>query len=138
MDTNRIAKEYLKRLHMQQVTAKSVQELRGLLEKAIEAEGEPDEKGHVWLAAGDVLLQKQKRQGDPFLDREAAEQWAKELDIWDEVKRTVEELDEDALVAYVYQNRDDEGLEEQFQQLFVTPDPTYAFIKPQEVKDIEY
>lgn len=138
MNVERLAKEYLSRKKFLDDTARTVEELKALLNKAVESEGTPDEKGHVWLAAGDFLLQRQKRQGKSYLDRAAAEEWAKAKGIWDEVKVVKEELNEDALLGYAFEHRKDPGLEDEFEALYVEPAPTWAFIAPIEQKQYEY
>jgi hypothetical protein len=138
VNIERITKEYLKHLEHLQKLQKMTGEMKEMLKAAIEKEGEPDEKGHRWLPAGDYLLKLQKSQGDPKLSVEAATGWAKTKGIWDKVKETVEVLDEDKLMAYMYDHQDDEELEEEFEQLYVRPDPVYSFIKPIQQADIEY
>lgn len=133
MKIDRLAKEYLSRLELQAQIAKQVSELKDMLTKVVDEQGEPDEKGHRWLIEGDVVLQRQKRQGDKYINREKAEEWAKERGIWGEVKVTREELDEDALLGFVYEHRKDAnwpGLEKELEALYETPPVTYAFIKP--------
>jgi hypothetical protein len=138
VNVERITKEYLAHLDHQKKLEKMTGELKALLRKAIEQEGEPDESGHRWLAAGSYLLKLQKSQGQPKLDPAAAEEWARSKGIWDKVKETVEVLDEDKLMAYMYDHQADEDLEEEFQSLYVVPDPVYSFIRPIEQEEVDY
>lgn len=138
VNVERITKEYLAHLDHQKKLEKMTGELKALLKKAIEAEGEPDESGHRWLPAGSYLLKLQKSQPKTYLDRDATEAWARAKGIWDKVKETVEILDEDKLMAYMYDHQADEELEEEFQALHVIPDPVYSFIRPIEQDDVDY
>ncbi len=138
VNVERLTKEYLSHLDHQKKLEKMTGELKELLKKAIEKEGEPDESGHRWLPAGSYLLKLQKSQGQPKLSREAAEGWARTKGIWDKVSETIEVLDEDKLMAYMYDHQADEELEEEFQELYIRPEPVYSFIRPIEQEDIPY
>ncbi len=138
MNVEQITANYLKQKALLDNLSQQVSVLKGLLSKAVDAEGTADEKGHLWYTAGDYLLQRQKRQGDKYIDREKAEDWAKERGIWGEVKVVKEELDEDALLGWAYEHRNDEALTAEFEALYVTPEPTWAFIAPIEQKNYDY
>lgn len=137
-ELSKLVDEYMAHEKHRKMLEKMSGELKRIIKKKLTEEGTPDDKGHKWLQAGKWQLQLQKRQGEPKLDQQAAEDWAKERGFWKSVSRTVEVLDEDALMAYMYERRDDEELEEEFQDLYVTPDPTYAFQQPQEDKYNDY
>lgn len=132
MELERAVQEYVKHDSHLKFLNKIVAELKENIKKAVIEDGTPDNKGHKWLQSGRYLLQVQKRQGDPFLDKAAAEEWAKEKGIWPAVSKTVEVLDEDALMAYMFERQDDKDLEKEFQNLYVTPEPTFAMQKPVE------
>jgi hypothetical protein len=134
----RLTEEYLRHLDHITMLQKTVNEYKDQLNKMIEENGEPDDKGHQWLPVGKYLLQRQRRQGKKMLNLQRAEEWAKEQGIWEEVSKTITVLDEDALVGYVYEHRDEEGLEEQFQDLHDTSPTTYAFMKPVEEENYDY
>lgn len=139
MNVERLAEEYIKRKQLLDSLTKEVNGIKDLLVKAVDENGTPDEKGHIWLSAGKYTLQRQKRQGKKFLDRDAAEQWAKKEGFWDTVKVVREELDEDALLGYVYVRRSDvDGIEDTLQSLYITPEPTWAFQTPVEQEQYDY
>ena len=137
-DIERITSEYMQHLNHVEVLQKIIGEYKKQLNALVEDQGDEDDKGHQWLPAGKYLLQRQRRQGKKTLNLAKAEEWARERGIWSEVSRTVEVLDEDALVGYIYDNRDKEGLEEEFQGLHDTPPVTYAFMKPIEEENYDY
>lgn len=138
MNVERIAEEYVKQNTLLKSLEKIVGEYKKLLIKVVDEQGEPDAKGHRWFVAGSFLLQRQKRQGDKYINKERAEEWAKERGIWNKVSVTVEQLDEDALVAYAYEHRSDEMLEKEFQALYDQPPVTYAFMPPVVEAPIDY
>lgn len=138
MELDKLVDEYVKHDRHRKALDKMTGDLKKIIKKKLQEAGTPDEKGHKWLQAGPWQLQLQKRQGDPFLDKDKVEEWAKEQGFWGEVSRTVETLDEDALMAYMYERRKDKELEAEFQQMYVTPEPTYAFTQPVEDKYNDY
>jgi hypothetical protein len=139
MNVEKLAEEYLRQKALNESLQKQLDTMKGLLTKAIDEDGDQDEKGHRWLVAGRFLLQRQKRQGKKYLNREAAEQWAREEGFWDQVKVVREELDEDALLGYVFERRKAvEGIEDRLESMYVTPEPTWAFQQPVEQENYEY
>lgn len=138
VELGKLVDEYMTHEKHRKMLEKMTGELKRLIKKQVEEHGVPDDKGHRWLQAGKWQLQVQKRQGEPKLDPQAVEDWAKERGFWNQVSRTVEVLDEDALMAYMYERRDDKELEAEFQDKYVTPEPTYAFQQPQEDKYNDY
>lgn len=131
MNLERLAEEYVKRKKLSEDLDKQVKELRDMLAKAVDEQGTPDENGHLHLDAGKYSLQRQKRQGAKYLDRAKAEEWARSAGFWDEVKVVQEVLDEDALLGYVYERRRSvPGIEEDLENLYVEPAPTWAFTTP--------
>jgi len=138
MDAGRITAEYLRRRALLESLTKEVNGLKEMLSDIVDAEGVPDENGHLWFTAGDYLLKRQKAQPQKYLDPNAAEQWVRDKGIWDDVKVVKEVLDTDALLGWVFEHRAEPGLEAAFEELYVTPDPTWSFIKPVEQKQYEY
>ena len=138
MNVDRLTKEYLKHLDHQKKLEELTKQLKDLLRKAIEDDGEPDENGHIWLPSGHYLLKLQKSQPTPKLDVEKAEEWAKRKGIWTQVSELVQVLSEDRLMAYMYDHQDEEGLEAELESLYIRPDPVYSFIRPVEQEEIEY
>lgn len=129
MDTGRLAEEYIKRKALLDQNQKDLDTIKDLLVKAIDAEGYTDDKGHKFLDVGEWRLQRQKRQGDKRLNRQKAEEWAKEKGFWDEVTTPV--LSEDALLGYVYERRHtDPALSETLKDLYEEAPITWAFMPP--------
>lgn len=139
MNIERLAEEYVKRKKLLDSLTKEVNDLKGMLSEQVDTDGDVDEKGNRWLVAGKFLLQRQKRQPQKYLNLEAAEQWVKDLGVWDEVKVVREQLDEDKLLGFVYDNRRTHPeFEDVLEGMYVEPDPTWAFISPVEQKQYEY
>jgi hypothetical protein len=135
MDVEKLVDTYVKGAELVKKASDRQAKLKELLTKAIDQDGEVDDKGHRWLSAGKYVLQRQKRQGARYLDVDKAEEWARSKGIWDEVKVVRESLDPDALAGWVYDNRE---YSEEYDTLWVTPDPTYAFLQPQEAQQYDY
>jgi hypothetical protein len=138
LDLERITDEYVKQTSHMKVLEKMVKEYKDLLTKAVDAQGEPDAKGHKWLTVGKYVLQRQKRQGDKCINTERATQWAQDKGIWDQVKVVRVELDQEALLAYMFEHRDDKELEAEFQTMYDTPAPVWAFMAPVIEDPIDY
>lgn len=138
MDLERVIKEYLYHLDHADSLKHTIDEYRKVLHDAIVSDGDTDDKGNQWLPVGGYMLQRQRRESKPVLDAAKAEEWAKEKGIWDQVSRTVEVLDEDALFGYAFEHQQEEGLEDEIQQLFTEPKVTFAFMKPAIVKNYDY
>ena len=130
--------EYVSHDGHRRMLDKMVSDIKSALKEAIETHGTPDDRGHKWLQIGKWQLQLQKRQGEPTLDKEAVEEWAKAKGFWEEVSDTIEVVNEDKLMAYMYENKDDEELENQLQSLYTKPKPSYAFQPPMEDKYNDY
>lgn len=131
-DFESLASEYVRSKRVADDMAKRSKEIRDVLARAMNTRGEEDDKGNLWMGAGRYLLRYQKRQSAPSIDKEAAEAWAKENGLWEDLKKVtvVEEVDEDALVAYVFQNPEHE---DDLRTLYKVPEPTWAFLMPEEV-----
>lgn len=138
MDIERYTEEFVRHQDHAAMLSKTIAEMKKTLTEVVEVEGEYDDKGHQWLPAGRFLLQRQRRQGKKSLNMEKVEEWAKGRGAWAEVSRTIEVIDEDALFAYMFDHRGEEGLEEEFEQLYDEAPVTYAFMKPVEEKSYDY
>jgi hypothetical protein len=134
----RLTEEYLVHANHLKQLEKIVASLKAELSAAVEAEGDTDEKGHQFLNAGKYLLQRQRRQGKQKLNISKAEEWAKDRGIWEEVSRVERVLDEYALTGYIYEHRNKDGLEEEFQSLHDPAPVTYAFVAPVEETQYDY
>lgn len=97
-DRFRLAREYRDTKQMIDKVSKRLTELKSALMSELDAEGTPDDRGHVWCPAGDFTLKKERRVSEVF-DLQAATTWAKENGFWDEVKEVVEVASEDKILA---------------------------------------
>ena len=138
MELDRLVDEYMKHDKHRKRLEKMTGNLKKMIKAKVEETGTPDDKGHKWLQAGKWQLQVQKRQGEPRLNTQRVEDWAKANGFWKSVSKTVEVMDEDALMAYVYERRDDPEFEAEFQEMYDTPEPNYAFQMPVEDKFNDY
>lgn len=118
----RLIDEYDKSKGFADKAVARVEELKGVLKGYVKKFGSTDDKGHGWLPAITHQLKNERRVSRSF-DSSAAERWAKETGHWDSVKRTIETVDEDALMALVWDNPE---LEEQVSK-FYTEKATWAF-----------
>lgn len=84
-------------------TGKRLSELREVLLNYVKEHGVPDDRGHKWLGAGDMQVKHERRVGKSF-DLKAAQSWAKELGIWDEIKEVVEIITEDGVLKYSWEH----------------------------------
>lgn len=82
-----------------------VEELKQELIKRIQEEGFTDDKGNQWLDAGDFQLKRERRVTVSF-NEHFAEEWAKKRGIWDEVKETIEVVNEDQILAVAWNDDD--------------------------------
>lgn len=101
----RLAQEFKKSKEGIDALTKRQNEMKAELVKAIQENGYEDDKGHLWYQAGSMEL-KYERRVSRSLNSEAAEQWARELGIWDDLKETVERLDEDKLLGYAWNHKE--------------------------------
>lgn len=84
-------------------TTKRANELKSTLLTYVKEHGVPDDRGHKWLGAGNTQIKHERRVGKSF-DLGAAQAWAKELGIWDEVKEVIEVVTEDAILKYSWEH----------------------------------
>jgi len=77
--------------------------MRTTLLKTLIDDGMTDDKGHQWLKAEGKEIKRERRVSTSF-DFASAEKWAKENGHWDSVKKVVEVLDEDKLLALAWDN----------------------------------
>ena len=101
----RLAQEFKKSKEALDNLTKRQNAMKAELIEAIQANGYEDNKGHKWFKVGDMELKYERRVSRSF-DIEAAEQWAKGLGIWDEIKEVVEMLDEDKLLGLAWNNKE--------------------------------
>lgn len=103
-------------------------DLKTELAQIVEAEGEEDDKGHVWLelpepVEGYIAMQRQKRISQK-LDEQAAEELLREKKLYDRCYQMMPVLVEDEVMACLY-----EGLlsEEEIDTMF-PKNITWAFV----------
>lgn len=82
----RLAQEFKKTKEGIEALTKRQTEMRTELVKAIQENGYEDDKGHLWYGAGSVELKYERRVSRSF-NIDAAEQWARSLGIWEDLKR---------------------------------------------------
>lgn len=117
-----VVEEYRKSKEFSDKVAARTEELKKELVRLVKAHGKADDKGHLWLPAGNSQI-KHERRVSRNLDRTAAERWSRETGIWDEVKEVVEVLSEDALMKHFWENPDKEKVLEDL----YTERETWAF-----------
>lgn len=89
---------------------------------ALKQNGYEDDKGHLWWSVGDKEL-KYERRVSRSLNVDAAEQWAREQGIWDDIKEVVERLSEEKLLGYSWLHKEAEDTI----QSFYTEKESWAF-----------
>lgn len=138
LDPEMLIREYLNHLEHSERLQTILSGIKKHLSERLATEGEEDERGHRSLVVGSYVLKSQKRQGSPTLDAAAVEEWAKDLGIWPDIRKTIETVDEDRLVAYVYDHRDEDGMEDTLRSFYREAPISYAFMKPVEEATYDY
>jgi hypothetical protein len=120
-DIERLSEEYVNTKSMLDKVTTRLNELKEALTRLVDEQGQPDEKGNLWLPAGNRQLKKERRSSLSF-DEESAEQWAKSEGIFNDVKRVIfkEVVDEDKLLAYAWEHREASPIIESFNKEKVT------------------
>lgn len=118
----RLANEYKKDKDFIEKMEKRLSAVRKELLDAVQDYGLPDDKGHMWLNAGEVVLKKERRVSRSF-DVASAEQWAKDNGYWDDVKEVIEVLSEDKILGLAWENPD---VSDQIQSFYVEKE-SWAF-----------
>lgn len=101
----RLAQEFKKSKEAIDMLTKRQNEMKAELVQAIQDNGYEDDKGHLWYKAGSTELKYERRVTRSF-NTEAAEQWARENDLWDDLKKVIEVLDEDKLLGYAWNHKE--------------------------------
>ncbi len=117
----RLAKEYKESKEFADRIQKRTDELKQSLVKHVKEHGVQDDRGHKWLAAGDMQIKHERRVSRSF-DISAATRWVKELGAWDEVKEVIEATTEDRILQYAWEN----GYAEVVSEFYVDRE-TWAF-----------
>ena len=118
----RLAEEFKKSKEAIDNLTKRQNAMKAELVEAIKENGYEDDKGHMWYKIGATELKYERRVSRSF-NAEAAEQWARGLGIWDDLKKVVETIDEDKLLGYAWNHKDQEDVI----QGFYNEKETWAF-----------
>lgn len=103
----RLAQEFKKSKEAIDALTKRQNDMKTELIEAIKSNGYEDDKGHLWYNVGSMELKYERRVSRSF-NSPAAEQWARENGLWDDLKKTVELLDEDKLLGYAWNHNEAE------------------------------
>ena len=95
---HRLAEEYKKSKEALANMEKRTNDIKKELSDIVIENGVTDENGHQWVQVGDFKL-KRERRISRSLDLDAVMQWAKENDHWNDIKETIEVVDEDKLMG---------------------------------------
>ena len=78
---------------------------RDALNEYVAKRGIEDDKGNVWMEADGVGRLKRERRVSNVFDADFAEEWLKEHggDLWDDCTTTITVIDEDVLLAKIYE-----------------------------------
>lgn len=135
MNIDRLAEEYIKQSAHVKAATERKDELKNLLMEQVEKVGEADSNGHIWLAGSDYLLKRERRVSKVW-DASAAEAWARELGILEDVQTTIVQVivDPDKIAAYAFLHPDVENTVKAFN----TEKVTWAFAPPTPQKKYEY
>lgn len=109
----RLAEEFKKSKEAIDTLTKRQNAMKAELVEAIKAKGYEDDKGHLWYKAGATEMKYERRVSRSF-NAEAAEQWARENGLWDDLKKVVELLDEDKLLGYAWNHKEHEDTIQNF------------------------
>lgn len=118
----RLAEEYKRSKETLTMVEKRTNDMKKELSVAVEKFGDPDDKGHLWLTVGDMVLKREKRVSRSF-DATSAELWAKEKGLWEDVKDVIEVMSEDKLLGLAWNNKE---LEETIMTFYVEKE-SWAF-----------
>jgi hypothetical protein len=118
----RLAQEFKKSKEAIDMLTKRQNEMKAELIEAVKDQGYEDDKGHKWFKVGDIELKYERRVSRSF-DEGAADNWAHDTGRWDDLKRVVEMLDEDKLLALAWEDND---VAETIQAFYVEKE-TWAF-----------
>lgn len=102
---DRLAQEYKKSKEAIDALTKRQNEMKNELIQAVKDYGYIDDKGHYWYETGSAELKYERRVSRTF-NAAAAEQWARGMGLWDDLKKVVEMLDEDKLLGYAWNHNE--------------------------------
>jgi hypothetical protein len=102
-ELEKLVRDYKDAKAFAEKTSARATELKTALTEYVKEHGVPDDRGHKWLAAGDSQVKHERRVGKRF-DIGAAQSWAKDIGIWDEIKQVVEVITEDDVLKYSWEH----------------------------------
>ena len=105
LSIERLAEEYKKAREFEDKAKAHVASLRDSLVAALQENGDPDEKGNLWLDGGRFRIKYEQRVSTT-LEVDKVEVWAKESDMWDEITQTITVIDEDKLAGLAFSHPD--------------------------------
>lgn len=117
----KVAAQYKESKEFAERIQKKTDELKQELIRNLKLYGSPDDRGHMWLSAGDLQLKHERRVQSGF-DLQAAIAWIKEIDAWDDVKEVIETTNEDRILQFAWNNGHKEHVAK-----FYTERETWAF-----------
>jgi hypothetical protein len=101
----KLADEFRKSKEAIDALTKRQDAMKKELVQAVKDNGYEDDKGNLWLQLGEKEL-KYERRVSRALNADAAEQWAREQGIWDDIKEVVERLSEEKLLGYSWLHKE--------------------------------
>lgn len=101
----RLASEYERAKAFADDAVERAAHYKELLVAALKDMGEADDKGHIWLSAGDFKIKHERRVSNIFKSDEAVA-WAEENDLLDQVCEVVTVLVEDKLMSLAFERPD--------------------------------
>lgn len=110
----KLAQEFKKSKEAIDMLTKRQNEMRAELIAAIQEGGQQDDKGHLWYKVGGIEMKYERRVSRTF-DSMSAENWARSEQLWDALKKVIEVIDEDKLLALAW---DDETIAETVQAFY--------------------
>lgn len=102
---SRLAEEFKKSKEALDAMTKRQDAMKKELTEYVNKYGTPDHNGHLWLKVDGLELKRERRVSRVF-DTGAAEEWARNENLWDDLKMVLEVLDEDKLLALAWDNED--------------------------------
>lgn len=101
----RLAEEYAKAKEFAEKATKHSDSLKKQLIELVESQGDQDDKGNLWMSAGPYDL-KRERRVSRNLDTDEAATWARENNLWNEVRQVVETVSEEALLGLAWERQE--------------------------------
>lgn len=101
----KLIQEYRAAKEFSDKTAARTESLKKELLAMVIEQGAPDDRGHKWLPGINSQVKHERRVSRSF-DLGAAEEWAEELGILEEVQETIVTVTENAVLAYCWDHQE--------------------------------